>query len=194
MSLNTNITIKLRNVRLSFPDLFTARLNPNAAPGAKPKFGASFLLDKKIHATQIAEIKRAVDTLLKEKKWAPATVKSVPMVEASSKINSKTGEAYDGYDENTMVVSSNHTKRPGIFDTDGSPLVESDGKPYGGCYVHANVDIYAYDKIAQHGRRICCSLRAVQFARDGDPFGGGVAITAQSEFGDVTANADEDVM
>lgn len=194
MSQNTNITIKLRNVRLSFPNLFTARTQPGAAPGSTPKFGASFLLNKKTHATQIAEIERAVELLMKEKKWAKATVKSVPMVEASSKINSKTGEPYDGYDDDTMSVNANHTKRPLVVALDGSPLVESDGKPYGGCYVNANVDIYAYDKNPQHGRRICCSLRSVQFVKDGQAFGGGAAINAENEFSDVSANADEDVM
>lgn len=194
MSLNTNITVKLRNVRLSFPNLFTARTLPGAAPGSTPKFGASFLLNKKTHATQIAEIERAVDLLMKEKKWAKATVKSVPMVEASSKINSKTGEPYDGYDENTFSINANHTKKPLVVDLAGSPLVESDGKPYGGCYVNANVDIYAYDKDPLHGRRICCSLRSVQFVKDGQAFGGGAAINAENEFSDVSANADEDVM
>jgi hypothetical protein len=192
---STNITVKLRNVRGSFLNVFTPRPDKDD-PTKKPKFGANALLNKVKHAPQIAAVEKAIEQLLKEKKWARATVKSFPLGEASSKINSSTNEPYQGYDENHMYLTANHTRRPLVVALDGSALSESDGKPYSGCYINMNVDVYAYDKDPKHGRRICASLRSVQFVAEGEPFGGGENIDASKEFDDVDPNEvpDNDLM
>lgn len=162
--------IKLKNVRLSFPDLFTARVNPQE-PGSKPKFGASFLLHKTRNAAEIAQIEAAVKALCAEKKWTPKMLKSICLVDASSKVNSKTGEPLDGYDSDHMVVSARAVRKPSTWNSDGTEVGEADNVLYAGCYVHALVDLFAYDKVAAHGKRICAGLVAVRFARDGEPFG-----------------------
>ena len=76
---------------------------------------------------------------------------------------------YDGY-ANCMYVKASSKKRPLVVDLDGkTPLVEADGRPYGGCTVNGYIDIWAMDN--KFGKRICASLSSVQFAADGEPFG-----------------------
>ena len=165
--------IKLKNVRLSFPDLYKARANP-AEPTSTPKFGASFLLHKTRNAPEIAAIEGAIKALCAEKKWTPKMLKSVCLVDASSKVNSKTGEPLDGYDSDHMVVSARAVRKPPTWNSDGTEVGEADNVIYAGCYVHAMIDIFPYDKVPAHGKRICAGLVAVRFARDGEPFGAGV--------------------
>jgi hypothetical protein len=92
---------------------------------------------------------------------------------------------YDGFEG--MMALTGHRKatdgRPLLLDSmagdDGKPakLIGSDGKfypgkegrIYGGCFVNATVEIYAQDG-KNPGLR--CSLLGVQFAKDGDSFGG----------------------
>lgn len=56
---------------------------------------------------------------------------------------------------------------PTILNSDKTPLTEASGKPYGGCYVNASVDIYAVTKT---NPGIFASFSVVQFAKDGDAF------------------------
>ena len=62
------------------------------------------------------------------------------------------------------------------------PLTAADGRPYAGCYVIANVELWAQDN--NYGKRINASLRGVQFLRDGDAFSGGGA-ASEDEFDEV---------
>jgi hypothetical protein len=60
-------------------------------------------------------------------------------------------------------------------------VADADGVIYAGCYVHASVEIYAYDS-PKWGRRINAVLRGVKFCADGEGFGGSTAASAD-EFG-----------
>jgi hypothetical protein len=99
---------------------------------------------------------------------------------------SKPGEdAYKGL----LYVSANGKKRPTIIDGDRSPLVESDGRPYSGCFVNAVIDVWAQD--SSWGKRINAQLAGVQFLRHGEAFGGG-RVAAPEEFPVNAADADSD--
>ena len=67
-----------------------------------------------------------------------------------------------------------------------TPLSEEDGIPYGGCYVNADIDIWA-----QSGeyKGVRAGLAGVQFVRDGERFGGGV-VTAPDGFDELPDEAD----
>lgn len=79
----------------------------------------------------------------------------------------------DGYAGN-MFFNASSKIRPSVVDWNRTPLVEADGKPYAGCICVFKIDLWAMDN--QYGRRICVTLKGVQFAQDGDAFaGGGVA-------------------
>ena len=176
---DNNITVKLRNVRLSFPALFEAR----AMDGGTPKFSAAFLLNKKSDAAQIKSIEEAINSLLKTKnKGGKLPPNKVCLRDGSEK-------DFEGYGDEVMYVSASNARRPLVVDLQGNPLVTTDGKPYAGCYVNANIDVWWQDN--KYGKRVNASLRSVQFVKDGESFGAG-PLDAAKEFEDVTA--DEDVM
>lgn len=106
---------------------------------------------------------------------------------------SKPGQ--DGYADN-FFVSANGKVRPTIIETRGGvnvPLVESDGRPYSGCYANVMVSIWAQDaegkKPSGYGKRINAQLMGVQFVCHGESFGGG-RVAKPEEFGLVATDAD----
>jgi len=170
----------LKDVRISFPDLFTARAQ---SEGAEPKFACTFLipqgseLEKQIEA----EILRVADL-----KWpgkGAQVIKSIAGNNMRYCFRPEGEKDYQGYEGNRFFKATNKT-RPTVINRDKSPLTQADGKPYSGCYVNASVDFYAYDN---NGKGIACNLKGVQFFRDGDAFtGGGVA--SPDEFDDLAVD------
>jgi hypothetical protein len=171
--------IKLSNVRLSFPNIFKAKSFDGDAP---PNFNASFLMAPNHPA--VKELHEAFEVVGKEKwgaKW-PTVKKYLESQDRFALHDGDLKAEYEGFEGNLYVNASNKS-RPLILDQDKSPLAEEDGKPYGGCYVNASVDLWAMDN--NYGKRICASLRGVQFVKDGEPFSGGGA-ASEDEFDDIT--------
>ena len=167
--------VLLKNVRLSFPNLFQPG-TPPAGTTAFPKFGGQFIFTPDSEAYKIASAEVMKVATDKFGKNAKAIVSEMPKASiclrrGDSQLD-KAGEIREGYAGNFYIVANNKA-RPVILTNDKarSPLVESDGKPYGGCYVHCTVDVYAHDKPGL-GKRIDATLLAVMFAGDGDSFGG----------------------
>ena len=156
----TDTQIKLSNVRLSFPALFTAKKGPEET--SKAAFAATFILDKKVNAKEIAAIKAGIATLVKD------TFKGKMPPKVSLRDGAEKPDL-DGYGETVMFVSARNEKRQQVVDRDLSPLTEEDGKPFAGCYVNATIRLWAQDN--KYGKRINASLGAVQFYKTGDPFG-----------------------
>ena len=161
----------LKNVRLAFESLFEA--STVQGEGA-PKFSATFIIEsgsplwKQIqsHIEEIAEAKwgkHAKDIL------ADLKAKERVCFSDKPKRNKKTREIYSGFEGNCWVSASN-AKRPAIVDRDKTPLTKADGRPYSGSFVNADVDFWVQDN--NYGQRINCSLIGVQFAKDGEAFGG----------------------
>jgi len=188
-------TVKLKDVRLSFPDLFNA-VEFEKGDG-KFRYNATFLVvpgsdnDKAVRAA-IAE---AAENKFGKK--AAATLKGFENNPNKFCYVSGDTKSYEGY-AGLMALSA-HRKQSdgpvGVFDSvagaDGKParLTGSEGRPYAGCYVNATVDIYAQD--GQNGG-IRCGLAGVQFWRNGDAFSGTKA--ADSGDFDVAEGADaEDI-
>lgn len=167
----------IEKCRLSFPKLWT----PEApAPGQAPKFSAAFIFEKDSpqHKALVAEIKRVAT-----EKWAdkaPAIVKKLMATQKTCLRDGETKEDLDGFDDTVMFVSASNDKRPGVFDRDRTPLAQTDGKVYAGCYVNALVEVWAQDN--QYGKRVNAQLRGVQFAADGEPFGGGGRPATEDDF------------
>lgn len=158
--------IFLKKVQLSYPAVFEAK----SYEGSEPKFSASYLLDRKHPA--IAEIEKAIEIVAKEK-WGAKAEAVLKTIRAAGKTCLRDGDEKesDGYADR-MFINASSKKRPSVVDRDGvTPLVESDGRPYGGCFVNAYVEIWAMDN--QFGKRVCASLGGVQFHSDGQPFGSG---------------------
>lgn len=180
-------TVRLRDVRLSFPNLFTPRVNTDDSGKEKKTYGSSFLFpgegdpnDNLKHA-KIA-LEHVIKVGLKGKH------------PGKERVCLKNGEdkglqGVEGYDETMFFISSNSKDKPVCVDKymrGGVPvsLTEEDGKLYGGCYVNATVRFWPMDS-KQYGRRVCAQVKAVQFWRDGEPFGA-PRVDAAEEFGDTS--------
>ena len=152
--------IILKNVRISFPSLF----KKGSFNGEETKYEATFLLNKEEHADSITEIKAQIADLVKSNLKGS----KVP----ADKICLRDGDEveYDGY-AGCFSIKCSTKKRPIVIDRDRSPLTEDDGKPYGGCYVNASIDLWVQNNA--YGKRINSTLLAVQFAKDGEPFADG---------------------
>lgn len=159
--------VVLKNVRLSFPVLFEAK--EFKAGDGKPRYSSTFLVepgsenDKAIRAAIRSEAEA------KFGKKADAILKSFE--NNANKFCYLNGDLkeYDGY-EGKFYLSSHRpatSGAPAVVDRDKTPLGSDSGKPYGGCYVNASVDIYAQ---AGENQGIRCGLVAVQFFADGDAF------------------------
>lgn len=181
--------ISLSNVRLAFPDLFVAKA---FSAETKPSFGATFLIpydDKQLKTFEDGMAKLA------NEKWGDKGASTLKGLIANGKVCFQDGakkEEYAGYSKHFSVTSRSPV-RPLVIDCASAgktPLVEADGKPYGGCYVNARLEMYAQDNA--YGKRINCVLLGVQFARHGDAFGGSAPATVSDfdDFDDVSSGAD----
>lgn len=179
--------VKLSNVRLAFPLLFEAK---TVNGEGKPAFSASFLIDPADPQTKA--LHAAIEAVAKEK-WGAKADAILKQMRAQDKVCLHDGDLksnYDGFPGN-LYVSSRSITRPLVIDKDKTPLSESDGRPYAGCYVNASVELWAQDN--NYGKRVNASLRGVQFYRDGDAFAGGGA-ASEDEFDDIAEGADADAL
>lgn len=165
--------ILLKNVRLSYPDLFQPG-TPMAGSTAPAKFGGQFIMAPESDAfkTCSAEMLR-----VGKEKFGPNAAAIIGELgkdklclrKGDSNLD-KDGNVRNGYAGMRYITARNKT-RPVVVDRDKTPLTEADGRPYGGCVVNCTVDIYAHDKPGL-GKRIDATLLAVQFVGDGEAFGG----------------------
>lgn len=175
--------MRLNNVRLSFPDIWTA-VEYQKGDG-RPRFNATFLIepgsenDKLIEAEIIAQAKEV---------WGDKWQKTLASMKGNSnKYAYLDGDLkeYDGYADHFYLACHSKT-RPLIIDRDRSQLTEQDGKVYAGCYVNATVSIYC-QKGENAGVR--ASFSGIQFFQNGDAFSAGRA-ASEDDFEDLAEGAD----
>lgn len=173
------LVVKLLNVRLSYAHLFEAVTFQGEG---KPAFSATFLMDKKTNAAEIKKVEAAIAFAVRE-----GLKGKRPPPEKLCFRDGSTKPDTDGYHDGMMFVGARNDKRPGVVDRDLTPLTAQDGKPYSGCYVNATVRFWAQDN--KWGKRVNCSLRNVQFVKDGEPFGE-KPVAAEEDFDAIEENAD----
>jgi hypothetical protein len=177
MANDSSASIRLNNVRLSFPQLF-APYAPPPKPGekpSKPAYSAHFLLSP--DNNDLGGLRRVISQVA-EHEWGENGQTVLKGLIEQNRVCLRSGDGktmadgtpLDGYAGNWFLSSRSYT-RPTVIDGQRQPLTEADGKPYSGCYVNAVVRIWAQK--GQYGKRINCQLMGVQFARDGEAFGGG---------------------
>ena len=171
--------IKLQNVRLSFPQLFTAK----GFNGSDPKFSAAFILDKKANAENIKTIEEACTKLAKEKFGGKVPKKCIMCLH-----DGEEKEDVDGYGEDVMFITSSNKKRPQVIDRDRSPIVEEDDIVFAGCYVNALVTLWVQDN--DFGKRVNAQLSAIQFVKAGEAFGE-APTKVEDEFDDISEDSEE---
>lgn len=165
-------TFLVKNVRLSYPHLWKPwAKNPEKEV---PKFGAVLILPKDTHREEIKHLIKHAQEM------AVGTLKSkVP----TDKLFIRNGDDQmkDEY-EGAFTISARETRRPTVIDRDKSPLVEEDGKPYGGCYVHALIRPWVQNN--EHGKRVNAGLSAIQFYKDGEAFSAAAPVDVDDVFDD----------
>jgi len=175
--------IKLTNVRISFPNIF----KPKAfEEGQDASYGETFVLDKVKQKELITQIRTAVNDLATDYfkgKIPPMVTQKHPLRDGAEK------EDLDGYGDTMMFCGARNKTRPTVVDRALNPLTEEDGIIYGGCFVNATVRAWVQDN--KVGKRIDFQLRAIQFLKDGPPFGQ-APVKANEEFDSLDGNNDSD--
>ena len=172
--------LKLKDVRLSFPDLYVATEFKKG--DGKWRYNASFLFepgsstDKEVKAAMLAEAIEAYGAKGAEKL---ATFQKG----GNTAYSDGNDKEYDGY-KGMMVLAAHRPKKdgpPGVFGNTIDPqtgkvvkLTEESGVVYAGCYVNGTVTFYTSKEFPG----LWCGFSGVQFARPGDAFGGSVAASA----------------
>lgn len=181
--------VVLNCVRLSFPHLFTPQAGTD---GGEPKYNATFIIEP--GSANAKALAKAVEQVAKEK-WADKAAGVLAQLRKTDKVcyreeekTNQSGDVYAGF-EGAHWISASDKVRPTVIDRDKSPLTAADGKPYGGCYVNAILDVWAQDNA--YGKRVNASLKGVQFVKNGDAFSGGAPASAD-EFDVVDAPEDEE--
>lgn len=174
--------VHLKNVRLTFPNLFEAK---QVNGQGDPKFSASFLIPRE--HPQMKEVKAALKEAA-EQKWGAKAEATLKTLQAGDRIALHDGDAksaYDGYAGNWFINASNKV-RPLVIGQNREPLTASEGKPYSGCYVNAIIELWAQDN--HFGKRVNASLMGVQFAGDGERLAGG-GVAAADDFEEIPGGA-----
>lgn len=176
----------LKNVRLSFPTLWEPK---EYEPGdGRPRYSATFLVDP--GSENEVNIRKAIKAEA-DAKWGKKADAILKSLEGNSNkfcyLDGSIKE-YTGYEGKFYLTSHRQASSgpPAVVDKDKTPLAPDSGKPYGGCYVNASVDIYAQ---AGANQGIRCGLVAIQFAADGEAFAGSPATA--DDFDDLSSE-DED--
>lgn len=170
-------TVILKNVRISFPDLFKPGKPMNE--GEAPKYGCQSIIEKGSEAETAAKnamMQTAQETFGPNWKAIVGAMEKTKKCLRNGDDNlDKDGNIRDGYGGKMYLVARNKAKPAlvGGKNPDGTfkYLTEADGKPYGGCYANVKVDIKAMKGREKIPSQIYASLLAVQFVRDGDAFG-----------------------
>lgn len=184
--------IRLDDQRLAFPAIF----QPQGFADGKPAYGGKLIIVPKSKAEkQIKEAMRAA--AFEQPKWKgkeeailAKLVKDGLVCFHEDEYTDKNGDVYAGFEDMHYLNMRSEKLKPIVLDRKKQPLVESDGRPYGGCYVNASVEIWPQDNA--YGRRINCTLVGVQFNRDGDAFSGGTPATPE-DFEDLSDGVDDEL-
>lgn len=176
--------VRLDQVRIAFPAVF----EPESFNDGDPAYSASFLFPPDHVAVGL--LNEAIDKVGAEKwgaKW-PVVKKELTAKDKTCLHDGATKGDLAGFAGNLFVAARNKS-RPTVVDRDRTPLTQSDGRIYGGCWVNALIEVWAQDNA--YGKRVNAALRGVQFARDGDAFGGGGAPVSANDFDDISADAED---
>lgn len=193
---DTNIEIKLKDVRLSFDNLFEPQVQKSEKTGEDDiSYNCVFLLDKEKDAEQIKLVTDAM-VQAREARW-PGIGKKIPperrcMRDGEPEIDGVREPLYDGYAGCMYISAKRKVKKlsdpcpvqligprketdPQTGERRFKQLTSANGGPeliYGGGYVNAIIRIYAYSGEKDgNPDRINASLEVVQHKRHGERFG-----------------------
>lgn len=170
------VQVLMENVRLAFAQNIFEK---GAVAGGKPNYSCKAIFAPDHPCVKL--LADAEETVAKEK-WgarAPAQLTAIRKSDTGVVHDGDLKPNWDGFADN-YYLNCNSDNRPGIYDRDRTPLAQSDGRPYSGCYVNMRVDIWAMDN--QYGKKINATLLGLQFVRDGDSFAAGAPPAEADDF------------
>jgi hypothetical protein len=177
--------IKVKNVRLAFPKIFT----PEPFPGGNdptPYFSCNLIMPP--NHPQFKEVEALVETLFQEK-WGKKAIAVKKTSTAMGMVFFRDGDAkseYDGFEGNWFISARNKVA-PTLMDEQKRRVTEASGILYAGCYVNAVLGCYAYTK-GNNG--LGASLMGLQKVRNGDAFGGARAAD-EDDFDEIAVEDDD---
>lgn len=170
--------VTLKNVRLSFPHLFTPTASIEDGP---KKYRAAFLIDPNTESGKAnlkvlnAAIDKAALGVWKTKEKADKIRNKLDSDRSGLRdgddATNKEGDVYAGY-EGMQFITATNGKKPKVLRRDKSPIDSSESAEiYGGCYVNAVVSVWATNQEKHGGNGIFFTLEIVQYFKKGEPFG-----------------------
>lgn len=169
---NEPTMVRLRMVRLSYPNLFKAKGFGRKNEGT-PKFSATAIIDPETRSGR-DNIKRLEDAIAaaKEDKWG----NKIPKIK-DDRICLREGDRDDDASRDMMIVAASNEARPTVLDQDGNEITAADDVVYAGCYGDMIVHIWAQDN--DYGQRVNASLEGFRFREDGEPLSSRRRVTAE---------------
>ena len=153
--------ILLNNVRLTYPFLFTPRIQKNADGVENNRYEAGLLFDKRIPEKDLFE------PLIEYAKYLykdGGKNKTVLKFEKCFMIDGDDVN-YNGYEGMWSIKTSNQEK-PDIFDFMKEIVEKNDGNYYAGAYVDAIIQLWFQNN--KFGKRINARLKAIRFRAHGE--------------------------
>lgn len=187
--MSTDSVVFLSEVRLSFPNLAEPQVQKNETGGERIAYNCDLILPES-HPGWAQFMQKYAQGAAEE--WKQNAQQIMNMVHAdrksrcygsgAEKIDKKTFQPYIGYAGNNYISCSSKLP-PQMILPNGSPANPSDTmqykalamKLYGGCYVNVAIKPWFQKPNPQknYSYGIRCDIVAIQFAKDGDPFGEG---------------------
>jgi hypothetical protein len=168
--------IILKNVPMYFENVYEPSVSKGAKAGTLPAYSARYAIEP-----GSANDKLINETILKvaTDKWGDKTASVLAKIIADKnsmyiegEYKDKDGETYEGFEGMFSIGTRSEKLKPRVSDKFNRVVESGDpGAPYGGCVVHAAIDIWAQDN--SYGRRINAVTQGVMFVADGTPVGGG---------------------
>jgi hypothetical protein len=203
--INSNVDIIIPNVRLSFEHIFTPVrfAGRQGREEGEPRYTAQLMIpksEKKI----VDKVWDAIDECL-FKMWGdnPPKIRDdrYPFHDGDMDYDK---EKYPDYEGHMILAASKQAKQgaPTVVHSIRGPEVGSNGKKkflrltgsegviYSGCFVNFTGRLWAMDADKGFGDRVNCSLEAVQFFADGEPFGGAARVDPEETFDGMEGEVD----
>lgn len=174
--------VKVTNTRICFCDNIFV---PCQIKGkGELKYSASFLVPKEDPQIKMLQ---GIMVQLADEKWGEKGAQTLKSLLVGKKVFLRDGDEkadYAGFEGNMFFNALRLSKKgaPLVILQDKTPVIETDGIIFAGCYVDVSCELYAQDNA--YGKRINCALRAIRFLRTGDCLAGN-APASEEEFDDL---------
>jgi hypothetical protein len=162
--------LMLKNVRLSYANLFEPRENKNG----ELRYSTALLIPK--DHPQVEALKAAIDAEGEGKfgkKWETMAKKNYPLHDADEDGKADDEPAYEGH----YYINASSKRKPQVVDRQVQPILD-ESEMFSGCWGNVSIAIFAFEVPENKG--VSFGLNNVQKVKEGERLGG--APNADEEF------------